>query len=517
MFYLFRYPQALSYQEQYQLFLTTGDYLAASLSTPGGLSEYISEFVIQFGYVEWLGALMVGALYGGISYMLARIFTNPLLSLAPCALLLWHYGDENVLFTYIISIGISLAFFLLMRRWRIVYDAIAIPLLYWCAGPCVWLYVMLRFIFADDKRRQWAMSALSVIYVIGIHLLAAYTVLSQFPMQRVMSGVNYFREPFSTPALQYFIPAAIASLGAISIYLARVNRKVALSLSGVLAAALFYFADTQGYDKDKYELMRQDYLVRNERWQEVIDRAERYQAPANFSSECVNLSLAMTGQLADRMFTFYQSGGDALVMPMVRDLTSNMPSMEAFYRLGMINESMRYACDMQESILNGKKSGRLCKRIAECCIIKGDYLVARKYISLLKHTVFYREWAEEAETYLGDEERINAHPQWGRLRTLRFSSDFLFYYDDLHLVLGHLFKSNTSNKMALEYLLGQLLLIGDADTFMQCLEWAQQYGGYASMPVGYADACRCIQSGGETVASSYGEYVRRIQQEMNQY
>lgn len=163
--------------------------------------------------------------------------------------------------------------------------------------------------------------------------------------------------------------------------------------------------------------------------------------------------------------------------------------------------------------MNGKKSGRLCKRIAECYIIKGEYQIAAKYLNLLKQSLYYREWAEEAEAYLGDEARINNHPQWGKLRANRFNFDFLFYYDDMYLVLGHLFNSNKNNKMALEYFFGQLLLIGKADIFMEYLEWAQQYGGYSSMPQGYADAYRCIQSGGDVIGSSYGEYVRRIAQE----
>lgn len=513
LFYFLRYPQALSYQEQYQLFLLTGEYFVNNIKNVGGLAEYLGEFVIQFGYVEWAGALFVGAVFALLNFVIAKSYSNPFLSLAPCALLLWHLGDENVLFTFVIAIFLSVSLYLVMRRTHILYDAVTVPLLYWCVGPCVWIYVLLRFILSDDKRKLWIWSALSCIYIVAIHLLAAYTILDQQPMMSVMSGTNYFREPFSVPDLQYIIPGVIVILAFLSQYIEKLNKYVSYSICLILSAVLFYYADSQGYDKDKYEMMRQDYLVRNERWDEVVRNAEEYQVPANFSSECVNLSLAMTGQLAKRMFTFYQSGGDALFMPMVRDLTSNLPTMEAFYRLGMINESLRYACDMQESILNGKKSGRLCKRIAECYIIKGEYQIAAKYLNLLKQSLYYREWAEEAEAYLGDEARINNHPQWGKLRANRFNFDFLFYYDDMYLVLGHLFNSNKNNKMALEYFFGQLLLIGKADIFMEYLEWAQQYGGYSSMPQGYADAYRCIQSGGDVIGSSYGEYVRRIAQE----
>lgn len=46
------------------------------------------------------------------------------------------------------------------------------------------------------------------------------------------------------------------------------------------------------------------------------------------------------------MFDFYQSGDDALIMPRMRDLTSNLPSAEAYYRLGLVNSAQRYMFDI---------------------------------------------------------------------------------------------------------------------------------------------------------------------------
>ena len=38
------YPFALSYQEQFQLFLLDGEYFMQRLAVPGGLTRYVSEF-----------------------------------------------------------------------------------------------------------------------------------------------------------------------------------------------------------------------------------------------------------------------------------------------------------------------------------------------------------------------------------------------------------------------------------------------------------------------------------------
>ena len=63
LFWYCWYPHALSYQEQYQLFLWTADYLIEKCSIPGGFADWIGEFIVQFYYVEWLGALLLALVF----------------------------------------------------------------------------------------------------------------------------------------------------------------------------------------------------------------------------------------------------------------------------------------------------------------------------------------------------------------------------------------------------------------------------------------------------------------------
>jgi hypothetical protein len=221
------------------------------------------------------------------------------------------------------------------------------------------------------------------------------------------------------------------------------------------------------------------------------------------SSEYVNLALGMKGQLAARMFQFYQSGPDALIMRSMSDNMSNMASAEAFYRLGMVNSALRYYSDLQESIINRRKSGRLERRIAVCQLANGRTAVARKHLDLLRHSLFYRAEAEELI-----QNGTNADVQ--RLQRLRYRTDMLYDYPEIDKMLGLLFVNNPENRLALEYFLGQLLLKGDVQNFMAHLSWAQQYGGYAAMPAGYQDALRTIQSHGQAAGTLYGPYVKKM-------
>ena len=46
LFWAFRYPFALTYQEQLQLFLFDGDYFCSRMAEPGGFARYMAEFLV---------------------------------------------------------------------------------------------------------------------------------------------------------------------------------------------------------------------------------------------------------------------------------------------------------------------------------------------------------------------------------------------------------------------------------------------------------------------------------------
>ncbi len=471
LFWYLAYPHALSYHEQYQLFLWSSDYFWQRLSLPGGLADWLGEFIVQFYYVECLGALLLALLFVALQRLteevagaLGRLRTPAptIISLLLVALLWWMMGDVNLLLSWPVAVVLALALCLIRMPKRVsLADAVIVPVAYWLIGPAVWIYVIVRSL-------QWGWRHLwTAGWLVAVQIAAYAWLLPQWQLERVMTGLTYYRIPLHYPHLK-------------------------------------------GYDQDMYELIRLDYLVRHERWDDIVKRAREYQVRTPFWSNCVNLALAEKRLLADRMFDFYQSGEDALIMPRVRDLTSMLPTAEAFWRLGMVNSAQRYMFDTQESILTGRKSGRCTRRIAECMIVNGHYATAAKQIDLLKKTLFYRSWAKEAKAMLGDENKINAHPVYGKLRKLRYKENFLYSYEEIDKMLGLLFMNNPENKMALDYFMGQMLLKGNIQGFQQYMSWVQQYGGYRQMPLGYQDAMRCIQARGNVPGSAYGAYVKRM-------
>ena len=548
LFWLLGYPYALTYQEQYQLFLFSSDYFVERISIAGGLSDYLGDFVAQFYYVPWMGALALallavaiqqltmlngqrGAVKGqrskvrGTRYEVRgtrcedalntqRSTLNTqhstlnaprstlhaqLFSFVGPLLLLHLMGDESVLPTYQVAMVMVLLASLVFSRVKWYWEVLLVPCLYWAAGPMCWLYVVLHVILRGWK---WAWT---LVWLLAVECVAYVTVMQQWPPESVLFCMNYYRTPMQMPLLMAIIPLAIALVVLLSRF--RLSNKIALPLGvGCLVLAVVYIPS--GYDADKYELIRQDQLIRQERWDDIIERAQKHVVKTTFWSNSVNLALSQKRLLAERMFDFYQSGEDALAMPPHRDLTSNLPTAEAYYRLGLVNAAQRYMFDIQESILNGKKSGRCTKRIVQCMLVNGHYKPAAKQIAILKRSLFYSSWAEEAEKCLFKDSMVEGNAELGRLRKIRFKDDFLFSYGEIEKIFGLLFINNPENKMALDYFLAEHLLKGNVQQFMQYLQWAQQYGGYYAMPAGYQDAVRCIQSQGRE-SGKYGEYVQR--------
>jgi hypothetical protein len=165
------------------------------------------------------------------------------------------------------------------------------------------------------------------------------------------------------------------------------------------------------------------------------------------------------------MFNYKQNGIAGLLPDVKEDATSPLPTAEAFYQLGMINVAQRTVFEAQEAILDFQKSGRCYKRLAQTNLINGQYVVARKYLTALQKTLFYRYWADETLLLLGDEKAIDSHPEYGRLRQYAYKEEFYFSDHVTPEMLQSLYFSNTDNRLAYQYLVAYYLLTGDREGF----------------------------------------------------
>lgn len=508
IFWAVPFVGGLCFQEQYQMFLFDIGYFLERIVLPGGLADYISEFLVQFYYMPVLGGAIIALLLMGIQaavwglmkqYGARHDFPGYLLSFLPSIALWCAMGDQNVLLSFVVALFGALVIGWIHNRFhnrlvKVVFELVSTALVYWFLGPVVFLYaaLMIGDTLKNAKQKGNVFSGIgysAVILILTVAWILLTTQTLQYPLYRIFAGLNYYRYPGAISPLPFVVmvwAVVIPFLGMIPCRQKSLQKlqqsKVVIVLSYVLVIVASWFGIKASFDEMTYDLIDYDFLVRTEQWDKIIEKAEKKPATTPLSVSCVNLALSQKGMLADRLFEFYQNGGEGLFPTFTRDMISPVSAAEIFFRLGMVNDAERYMFEAQEAIPNYRKSARLTRRIIECEIINGNYKVAAKLLRRLQKMLFYRNWANQTMALLGNEKAINRHPVYGKLRKYREKKqDFLFSDREMDQMLGLLFLNDNHNRMAYEYLMCYELLQRDMEKFVQYYPLGR-FVGYDHIP-----------------------------------
>ena len=449
LFFGLAYPHHLHFQEQFQLFLFDSTYVWDIIRLPGGVADLLGRFCTQFFLYAWVGAAIIAVLLSLVHLLTLRLINSQLsilnsqfsygLSFVPSFLLWLFLLDENALLGGVWAVLLTLlaicGCLLMPKGWgRRIVILVAVPIIYWMVGP------------------NW-------------------------------SGTHYYRYPTVTPYLLYaawlfavLLPLVVCfcrnHFSTLNSQLSTLNSQLSTLkplLSFVLVAAVMGTLVWKNANFNAEKVMQYDFMARHQQWNRILATVSAERPNNQIGVTVQNLALAMHGLLADHLFDFNQNGTLGLLPDVQRDAMSPLPTAEAFYQLGMIYVAQRTVFEAQEAILDFQKSGRCYKRLAQTNLIIGSYEVARKYLSALQKTLFYRDWANETLPLLGDEQAIAKHPEYGRLR--KFACDKNYYFSD-HVtpeMLETLFFSNTDNRLALEYLKAYYMLTGDRENYSKLL------------------------------------------------
>lgn len=483
------HPEALSWHEQNQMFLYTSDYFWNRATMPGGLCAYVSEWLTQFYYYPTLGAVILALIMMGIyrrtSYILSRgdkaQSAYPALALiVPCVL--WcMMGDEQIMLCYACALySVLLLSGCILNTPNRGLTATALIVGYYLLGPISWVIPLTHIaneIRSHYKTRDILCDTSLYIVLTIICLGITYYVLDpSYPWAVIWQGIFYHRAiifDLEAPASLWLMPLAVPVLMWLNQFKTKSNLTIVLSMliAGATGGGL-----KANYDTDKYEQLRQDYLIRSGKWEQILKDAQEHQPHTEMSCSAVNLALAMTNQMPNKMFDYYQCGINGLIVSQKRDNIQMLPTMEAFYRLGLINLAQWYTFEAQQAMPNQNQSARLTKRLAECHLISGRYDVAHKYIDILKQTQFYRHWAEQAGQLLWDDALVMKHIEYGKLRRYMppMADDCLYPHPEIEKIIGRLYMRNESNTMAMNYFLSALLLKGMREEFVGYLIPEQQ-------------------------------------------
>jgi hypothetical protein len=519
-FFAFFYNHHLHFEEQTQLFLLTGDYFISALKLPGGLSGWIGGFLTQFYFISLAGPVIIALLLFLIQQVTWKILKSvnsnrsfyPL-SFLPSINAVLILCDEFYPLSAVIGFLAALIaawLYISVRNnaKRFITGIIMIILTYWFAGGSFMMLVSVILVYeilaalksGKDKLEEGESFKMVKIWQLAIYIIVAMGI--PFLVRRFLIlqpiGLTFMSEFYYD--LRTIIPKAIPVLFALPAILlilifflpGKSKRSLiagCIQVVFIIAALIFGMKLWANFGAE--EIMTYDYLVRNNRWNSVIEFAEKKPPRNNLSLAMLNLSLAKTNKMGDRMFNFQQNGIEGLFLPFAKEYVAPMMGSEILFQLGLVNASQEYSFESMETTPNLSKTVRSVKRLAETNLINGNYEVAGKCLRKLEKTVFYRKWAKDTEKYLYHEEMINNHLVWGEKRKWMIRKDFFFKVQNMESTLNMLLRQNPENKMAFQYLMAFYLINKDLRNFMNTLPLMEKMN-YSKIPVSYQEAIMYI-------------------------
>ena len=214
IFWSVPYMSGLCFQEQYQMFLFDIGYFLERIVLPGGLADYISEFLVQFYYMPVLGGTIIALLLMSIQaiswglmkqYGMKAVFPGYLLSFVPSIVLWCAMGDQNVLLSFVVALFGALLMGWIHNRFhnrlvKVVFELVSTALVYWFLGPVVFLYaaLMIGDTLMKGKQNGHILSSLgysACLLILTVAWILLTTQSLQYPISRIFTGLNYYRHP----------------------------------------------------------------------------------------------------------------------------------------------------------------------------------------------------------------------------------------------------------------------------------------------------------------------------------
>ncbi len=482
-----------TFMEQYMMFQTTSNYLMQRLAEPGGMVEYVTEFISMGFYYRLCAAVVIALILGLISLCFNRFLKacgvdkGMLVAIAPSFLLLL-FPQETIAHFITLVVAVSLvAIYTSIKhdkaRWSVGFVMLTVS--YFLAAPANLVFSLLVAVYEVISHRRYAVAAISVAWSALLPLLAMnlfYTV----PIREAYLSKHIAYPEIAFPAVLWVI-GVIYPLWTVVLYAVR-NKTFIVSdkwrarvqyivLTLAIVACLLFKID---YMEQPYMY---DYYAREGEWEKIVEHAQRYGISDFDALIYVNLASSHLGRMADNFTRTPQMGLYGLYPRESKYYIQNILSSEVAWQVGHVNTAQRTAFI---GTLGSRRSiqPRLMKRLVETYIITGEMAVAEKFIKILESYPRYKAWATAQRPLLNEE--VAAATDWvAEKRRLMPTTDNR--YDMQNSFPGTvmaIITDNPDNKPAMDYLLSFVLGYKDIANFM---EYIAPYKG-ETLPKLYQEA-----------------------------
>ena len=435
--------------QELNLFLTTPAFFSQQMVVPGGFLTYIGTFLTQFLAIPWLGVLMLCALWYLLMWLTRRTFCIShrwsVLMLIPVALILltivdmgyWVYLLKLRGHFFVTTLGVTSvvallwAFHCLPSRFRL--RAVFIVLVVLVGFPLLGIYALAAALLMGiwtwrltTKGESAVNTFAAVLSLVAIPLLYYRFVYhetnlvnlywAELPLFRVLNEHHIYYLPYYLLLLFFIAIAVCYQKDHLSLPLSQGEKtkkqpnrlplgKIREGLRVGLLFLLIAYGVFHFWFKDEnfhHELKMQRCIDRAD-WSGVMDEAARQQdEPTRAIVMMRNLALSRLGQQGSMMYQ-YRNGSKPAATPFGISMMQVFGGTLFYYQYGLLNYCNRMCMEMGVEF---DWRPEYIKYLAKCAILEGDQQVARKYLSILHHTLFFDDWARQMEPLVGNPQAI---------------------------------------------------------------------------------------------------------------
>ena len=458
-------------------------YFDHCMRMPGGFLSWAGSYLTQYFYYPAYGAAILILLWM-LSFCVAwrsfhvRLELTFMLFIPLVALLCtevhlgyWAYFMKDIDYSFYHSLGYFFALLLSVDYFRKLkyggyIQLILVPVLfYYPLGVYALLAtVLIAFrIFKDNWRSDWKAFILMFAMLGIVPLLETYGTTLMRPDQPWLFGLKRFE---IGPVRDYRLEAPLVWLICSSLLIPLLGKKKdgsfgpkGLVISQLLMLVLAFgsykeVSDRNFTDSNYHAELKMLRAVDEQRWDDVL--SEFCVARGNPSRMMVmyrDIALLNKGELLSR-YQYNNRPANPTVMSdsiVVRlcDTTGDF----IYYNFGETCFGIRRAI---ERCMHYGFSYYTLRVLARCALINGEYDNVRKYLRLLEHSTFHKEWARELRPYLEDTTLIASSPRFGLVKRLYNGGSSMVGSDDYYVeptIIHKLAHTATDNPEILAYCL----------------------------------------------------------------
>ena len=443
--------------QHFNLFLFSSLFFKQQMIVPGGMLSYLGTFFTQFFYYPWLGVVLLCGWWLLLTWMVKRTFRITerwyALALLPVAILLvnnmdlgyWHYLMKLKGYFFLPTIGTTAAVGLLwvfraVNKFQVsgflhlkvqasearskflsslfvfITCAVGYPLLGAYALAAVLLMGIWTWRLSSDKTQNIITSLAAVLSIVAIPLLYYRFVYYQTYLgyiYRAALPVFSISEDYPEFYTPYYALAA-CGLAFVLVNLSSTGKKMkplwTWCLQAVIVVVLFFGVKHFWYKDANFhhELVMQR-CIENLDWEGVLQEGAKQEGePTRAIVMMRNLALSRLGRQAEEMYNFPKGSKKSNTpLPM---FMYKVAGRLIYYNYGQMNECHRMC--MEECVETGWKAEHL-KYMARCAFFCQEPQAARKYLDLLKQTLFYGDWAEHFQQLVDNPGQITQDRETG--------------------------------------------------------------------------------------------------------